>query len=358
MIRTLLFLVPDLNCHGWAKQAMLLACALPKDQFGVHVGVLGEEGVFLEPLRAAGIPAHLFGARRLSAWFALKRLLRQLSPELVQTWGSALPWAALAKMARLGWPKWKLLAVDPPKDFWLGLADSVVVSALQQVLENRHCHWHVIPPAVQNASNPSAQDVSHRELALPEGARYILCAGAIEKGHGFRVAVWIFDILQYIYPDLWLVIAGDGPERNAVEAFTRSRGWKENRVKFLGIRNDIPRLLEPAELVWVCGRHGGRNLALEALAAGKPAVARYRPEFVELLGEAETGFLVRSGRASDFAHASRRILDDPLLAHDFAEAARNRAARFALPRILKQWLDLYAEFFPQDDCNPPAILSR
>jgi len=196
-----------------------------------------------------------------------------------------------------------------------------------------------------------------RECGLPDNARFILCAGAIEKDHGFREAIWTFDILKYVYPDLWLLIAGDGPARADMEAFNRSRSREGNRVRILGVRRDVPQLLHEAELVWICGRRGGRSLAVEALAAGRPVVARRRQDLLELLGDGETGFLIASGLASDYALASRRILDNPTLRSRLGEAARNRARCFALPRILEQWVDLYADIIPPARCNPGLLLS-
>jgi glycosyltransferase involved in cell wall biosynthesis len=232
-----------------------------------------------------------------------------------------------------------------------------VVHSQQDAGKARLPRARIIPPAVEENPIPIQRDALLRDTGLPEDARFILCAGLIEKGCGFREAVWIFDILQQIYPNLWLLLAGDGPERRSVEAFSRTRSQQYNRVKFLGVRSDIPRLLGLAELAWVCGRRGGRNFALEALAAGCPVVAPRLPKFVELLGDEQAGTLVASDAASDFAQASRRILDDPVLRSTLAQSGRNRAARFGLARILKQWLDLYAEILPPAGCNSSPLLS-
>jgi glycosyltransferase involved in cell wall biosynthesis len=358
-MHTLLFLVPDLHCHGYAKQAALLATALPRDHFAVHVGVMGQDGVFSERLKQAGMPIHAVGASRswLQGLFGLRRLLRELSPDAVQAWGGAVRWAGLVRMASLARCTWKLIAVEPPQEIWLRSAAEVVVHFSSDAERIRHPHPRVIPIAVEEQATVLERDTFLESCSLPSDCRFIFCAGAIEKGHGFREAVWIFDILKYVYPNLWLLIAGDGPQRLAVEAFSHSRGRQENRVKFLGIRNDIPKLLGLADLAWVCGRRGGRNFALEALAVGCPVVAPRRPEFVELLGNHEAGILVASEAASEFAQASRRILDDPALRSTFGDAGRARAARYGSARVVKQWLDLYAELFSPAGCHSSPLLS-
>jgi len=90
-MQTLLLVVPDLGCHGPAKQVSLLAPALPRDHFTVHVAVQGPEGIFSGPLVKAGIPLHFLSAhsRAISVCFALQQLLGKLSPDIVQTWRTA-----------------------------------------------------------------------------------------------------------------------------------------------------------------------------------------------------------------------------------------------------------------------------
>jgi glycosyltransferase involved in cell wall biosynthesis len=359
-MRTTLFLVPDLSCRGYAKQATLLADALPRDQFAVHIGVLGENGVYSERLKQAQVPVHWLGASRswVQGHASLQRLLRMLSPDLVQAWSGAVRWAALARIACFRRPQWELVAVEPPREaIWLRLASNVIMHFPLHAQGADRPSSRVIPLAVEEKLPPLDRESFYRSGGLPADARILLGAGAIEQGHGFREAVWIFDILKYIYPNLWLLLAGDGRLRRAVEAFSGSRGPQDNRVKFLGTRSDIPQLLGLADLAWVCGRRGGRNFALEALAAGCPVVAPRLPEFVELLGNNDAGILAASEAASDFARASRRILDDPVLRSTLAQAGRTRAAHFGLARVVKQWVDLYAELFSPAGCNASPLLS-
>src|SRR5262249_37010380 len=179
-----------------------------------------------------------------------------------------------------------------------------------------------------------------RELELPTGARIIACSGIIERGHGFMEAAWVFDILKYVYRDLWLLVLGDGPQRRRVEEFARSLGRDDYRVRFAGARHDAPSLLGLAEVVWVLGERGGNRAVLEALAAGRPVVARQRADLTELVGE--TGFLVASADRHEAARATRRIIDDALLSQRMQAAAAARAAEFAPERIAPRLAALYA----------------
>src|ERR1019366_488919 len=48
-------------------------------------------------------------------------------------------------------------------------------------------------------------------------------------------------------PNWRLLIIGDGPERGQLETFVRARTWS-NRVTFLGLRNDVPEILNAFDL--------------------------------------------------------------------------------------------------------------
>ncbi|MCO5171740.1 MAG: glycosyltransferase [Planctomycetes bacterium] len=70
-----------------------------------------------------------------------------------------------------------------------------------------------------------------------------------------------------------LVLAGDGPERPALERLARDLGVAD-RVDLLGRRDDVPALLRGATVVAVPSRSEGlSNALLEALAAGCAVVA-------------------------------------------------------------------------------------
>lgn len=76
-------------------------------------------------------------------------------------------------------------------------------------------------------------------------------------------------------PDCDLVIAGEGPERAALEALAGRLGVSD-RVRFLGEvpHRELPRLYTAADvLVLASSREGLANVLLEAMACGAPVIA-------------------------------------------------------------------------------------
>jgi glycosyltransferase involved in cell wall biosynthesis len=349
----ILMVVPSLGPNGAAKQVSLLAPALARKGQTVQVAALGGEGMFAHVLRGDGVPVRLLGPRwrfELGTMLKLRRLVDELKPASIHAWRGAAArlLSTLGRLCRLP----PLIAVDPfveqsPSRFnrrCLRRAEKVVVSGPWQRQQTAQAgigedRLRVIPPCVSAPTMPE-RATALRDLAIPENARLIVCAGAIEPGRGFREAAWVLDILSYVYPDLWLLAIGDGSQREQVARFAWHGGKTAPRIRFAGWRRDAAALLGLAEVVWVLGKRGGRNVALEALAAGRPVVARDRPDLREILTDGETGYLVDRASPQETARATRRILDDATRRQTFAANALRRAEQFQLEAVVGQWVVL------------------
>jgi glycosyltransferase involved in cell wall biosynthesis len=139
-----------------------------------------------------------------------------------------------------------------------------------------------------------------------------------QKGHVFllEAAVHVSDAL--------FVLAGDGPDRGALEAQAKKLGI-EDRVCFLGQRQDIPQLLAACDLFVLPSLFEGLPLSvLEAMAAGKPVIATDIGGTNEAVVHRETGLLVPPGNPVELAAAIRDLLTNRSLAACLAEAGRRR----------------------------------
>ena len=85
----LLLIIPTLVRGGAEKQLTLLAGGLARDQFDVHVAVLTHTGPLEHDLRQAGVPLTMIDKRwKLDpgAYWRLRKLIKQLQPDIVHTW--------------------------------------------------------------------------------------------------------------------------------------------------------------------------------------------------------------------------------------------------------------------------------
>ena len=138
------------------------------------------------------------------------------------------------------------------------------------------------------------------------------------------------------------LIAGDGPDRPAVESEVRRLGL-ESVVRLAGELDDVGELLVAADLFVLSSRSEGLPLSiLEAMAVGLPVVASSVGGVPELIVDGETGFLVPPGDSHALAAAIERLLDDAALRRRLGAAGRSRVSEhFDLASARRAHLDLY-----------------
>lgn len=345
-----LFVIPRLDPGGAAKQLGLLAAHLPRERFESRICVLGPDTSWSERLRKAGVKVEALGWRRwfdLGALARLQRLVQEFRPDLIHAWRPA----ALRAIGCLGAPPARRIVSDPSLpmnrlDRWLSRrVERVIVSGPAWAERCRRDGTAteklvVIPPAVE-VEKPV--DAPPAEIAgLDRQVRCVVCVGPLQVHKGFRDAIWALDILRYVADDLHLLLVGDGPDRARLRQFSHDSRTAD-LVHMPGTRDDVPAWLRRAEIAWVPSRApGGVNVALEAMAAGRPVVAANLPELAEVVVDGQTGFLVPSGSPTALARQTRVLLDNASLRQQFGEAGRQRAARhFAVADLVRRFADLY-----------------
>jgi glycosyltransferase involved in cell wall biosynthesis len=350
-MQTILFVIPGLDYGGAARQLTLIAEGLPRARFRARVCVLGRTAPWADELRAAGVEVDFLGWNRPfepAPLFALRRLAAELRPDVVHLWGRIALRAGAAFGGVRGAGRLFVSAAAPPGnhrpvwiDRWL-LRRAAVVVAFGEA-EADHCRRlgvrpervAVVAPGVRPAPPPAA------DAPLPPG-RLLLGVGPLEAHKGFRDAIWALDILRFLYDDLRLVLAGDGPDRPRLEQFART-ARVERRVLFTGRLPDLAPWSHAAELAWVPSRtDGGVCAALEAMAAGRPVIATRLPALAEIVEDGAVGRLVPPGDKTELARQTRFLLNDPDRRHAYGEAGRRRAAEhFSVERLVRRCAELY-----------------
>ncbi len=143
---------------------------------------------------------------------------------------------------------------------------------------------------------------------------------------------------------LRVVLAGDGELAPELQAQADRLGLRPERVSFLGFRDDVPDLLDAADLVVSSSRFDALpTVLLQALAAGRPSVATEVGGVPEVVTPAET-LLVPAGDAEALATAIARLATDDALRARLATAARARfLARFEASAWARRLRGLYDE---------------
>jgi phosphatidylinositol alpha-mannosyltransferase len=241
---------------------------------------------------------------------------------------------------------WFRLAVPMIRPVWNRLARRIAVSeAAQHSVTSRMGDGDlcIVPNGVDVQRFASASPV-----VLPAG-RHLLFVGRLEERKGFPVAVQAFADLARLYPDVRLLVIGDGSERDAVE---RLPADARSRVEMLG-RVDDDRLasyLKAADL-YIGPATGGESFGIvlaEAMAAGLPIVASDIDGYRDVARDGREALLVPPGDPAALVAGVRSLLDDPALAESLGRSGGQRAHEFDWDVVTRRVLDVYGEVLAGD----------
>ena len=189
-----------------------------------------------------------------------------------------------------------------------------------------------IRPGARALVVPNGVDVEPFRHAAPAdlpAGRRLLFVGRLDPRKGFPVAVEAFGELAPEFPDLQLIVVGDGPERDAVSHLP---AHLSRRVTMIGT---VPHALLPpyhaAADVFVApstGRESFGIVLVEAMAAGVPVVASDIPGYREVVRSGMDGLLVTPKDSRALSSAVRKILSEPALAERLGAAGQARAERY------------------------------
>jgi glycosyltransferase involved in cell wall biosynthesis len=191
---------------------------------------------------------------------------------------------------------------------------------------------HYLPNFVPDMAG--AAPASRAELGVPPDAPLLLGLGRLHRNKAFDVLIRALPRL----PDAHAVIAGEGPERAALESLARAEGVAD-RVHLPGWRGDAANLLAASD-VFVCSSRQEPlgNMVIEAWSAHRPVVAAAVGGPAELIEGDRTGLLVPADDAAALAASIAQALADPAGSAALVEAGRARyEADFAEAPVLSRW---------------------
>jgi glycosyltransferase involved in cell wall biosynthesis len=163
-----------------------------------------------------------------------------------------------------------------------------------------------------------------------------------EKGHQTLIDAW--PIVLRDVPDAYLLIVGEGSEREALER--RAAGRRvAHRVVFTGRRDDVPAVTAALDVAVLPSRREAQGLSiLEAMALSRPVVASDVGGIPEMIDDGVTGLLVPHDNPPALAAAIVRLLTDHAFADTIARAGHDLVHdRFCIELMVKAIEEIYDE---------------
>jgi L-malate glycosyltransferase len=194
---------------------------------------------------------------------------------------------------------------------------------------------------------PPDRGALRRRLGLEVDRRYIVTVARFHPVKDHATLLRGFGQMAAARPDVDLLLGGDGPLRGELATLSRTLGI-EGRVRFLGVRSDVPELLSAADVFALTSVSEAASLTvLEAMASRLPVVVTAVGGNPEMVRDGVDGMLVPRGDAAGVARAFLRLLDDPAAAAAMGAAGRARVEEhYQLSQTVENYWRLYRRLRP------------
>jgi glycosyltransferase involved in cell wall biosynthesis len=167
---------------------------------------------------------------------------------------------------------------------------------------------------------------------------------ALESSYNVACILKAFGLIQKRFPWATLSVAGDGPERGALEKLSESLGLRN--VSFLGWvpPQEIAGLYNKAHIYLNAPDADNMPSAvIEAFASGTAVVSTNAGGIPHIVADGETGMLVDCNDHEAMAAKAVRLLENGDLARRIIAAAREQCLKYEWRAVREEWLGLYRE---------------
>ncbi|MCX7625848.1 MAG: glycosyltransferase, partial [Candidatus Sumerlaeaceae bacterium] len=300
-----------------------------------------------------------------AAWLRLVCLLRHLKPDILHTLipacnvlgGFAGKIAGVRSMIctklALGYyrDKSKILArlenlVDP----WFNLIHCKSRAIMEDVLQREPVPATKLRLVYNGIDltrfdNLPPRDVVRSELRIPENCFVIGTVANLIPYKGHSEIVEAAALLREKFPRaLFLWVGRDDGIGRQLHEKARRLGVEE-KIRFIGPRQDVPRVMMAMDLLLSASHEEGfSNVLLEGMAARLPIVATRVGGNPEAVLDKETGLIVEPHDPQSMARALEQILEDPEQARLMGIKGRERVEQlFSYEAMMRGLMELYEE---------------
>jgi glycosyltransferase involved in cell wall biosynthesis len=206
--------------------------------------------------------------------------------------------------------------------------------------------YRVIPSGVDIADlqqRAPTRDAARSELGWSSQERILVGVGRLVPIKGFDIVVRALAQLRAVFPQIRLVLVGDGPERSRLVQLAAASG-DLSHLTITGATSDVAPFLAAADVVIAPSRNEGMGrVVVEAMALGKPVVASRVGGVPSVVSDGSSGDLIPPDDPGELARTVIELLKDPPRMEAYSNVATARAERFSLQLMQQRLLTLYRE---------------
>lgn len=356
------FLIDELAKAGTETQLLALIRQLDRRRVMPSLCLLRGESESSRALEPAECPVlrlgakSLHGLRAVGAAWKLGRFLRQERIDVLQTYFPDSTYMGVPVARLAGVPC--VVRTRNNLGHWLTPVHRVLGRLLNPLTSATVANCEAAREALLEAERPRPASVfvlengvdCERFASVPPLAngplRRVGIVANLRQVKGLDVFLAAAARVASRHPDASFAIAGEGPEREALQRQAVALGIKD-RVRFVGSIDNVPAFLGSIDVAVLASRaEGMSNAVLEYMAAGRAIVATDVGANGRLLRDGVDGLLVRSEDNEEMSGTIVRLLSNGALARQMGASARQRVQeKFSRAAMVRRFEDFYEWLF-------------
>ncbi len=179
-------------------------------------------------------------------------------------------------------------------------------------------------------------------LGIPENAYILGTVARLDPIKNQRMMIKALNIVRQNYPETFLIIVGDGPERGSLKQLVEKLRLSSH-VLFTGFREDTHFFYKIMDIFLLTSFSEGTAMTLlEAMATGLPCIATDVGGNPEIVNDRETGFLIPSDEENTLAEKISQLFSDKEQMKKMGKAGRRRfEENFTVEKMVRSYQAMY-----------------
>lgn len=212
------------------------------------------------------------------------------------------------------------------------------------------CSQYMKQALIREGADPGAITQVKNGVSIPPPAEngkpaepYLFSMGRFVPEKGFEDLIRAFSKLKPSFPDLELVIAGEGPALAGCTGLVRELNLQED-VTFPGFISgtELNKYIQHAAGICIPSRYEPFGLAaLEAMAAGKPVAVSSAGGLPELVSHDENGWVFENGKIDQLIQVLSEMLSKPEKAQLLGKNALKESKNYSWSLMGEETLAVY-----------------
>ncbi|QQG36678.1 MAG: glycosyltransferase [Micavibrio aeruginosavorus] len=304
-------------------------------------------------LQAAGLKVHILpfgGVVDIFTTLRMRKIIREFKPHIIQTWMSRAAQRTPRWSTSEGIPRY--LVVSRLGGYYKAahFAQTDYYSTITPDIRRHLIEAGIPENKIRHINNfaelePVGQPVDRAALNTPPDAPLLLALGRLHQAKAMDVLLRAVSRV----PGAYLWIAGDGPDRAALEAECTRLGL-DDRVRFLGWRDDRAALFATADICVFPSRYEPfGTVFVQAWAQRVPLVTTASDGPRQYVRDGEDGLMVPVDDIEGLAAAIQRVVADPDLRARLTENGYRRyQAEFTKSQTVAAYLGYYHDILKRE----------